>query len=326
MKNIEILPKDDGFQDCGLICAANEARFTSANYSEPLTAFTVGWKDSEKVEELLNFVAPAVPVARRFEFKVADSTEPFLSETDDIRSIGSAFKRVEFTGTSVTSKTYNKGLTIRVDHDDVAGDDWRERYVQLLLQRLYRNELRRAVSALSGNAISQVSTYVWSTASGTPNPDADVRAELEAASNLTGVRPNRIILGEGAWDIRSDAYDCQNNAGANRAAGLSLGELARKLFVDEVRIMGARYQDVSSKTAILGNEIYAFFTKNEIMKDEPANIKRFVTPVDGGSTFRVYVDERSKFSDITVEHYSNIVITSATGIRKLAVSSTDPQS
>jgi hypothetical protein len=317
MKNVEILPKDDGFQDCGLVCAANEARFTSSHYSEPLTAFTVGWKDSEKIEELLNFVAPAVPVSRRFEFKVADSTEPFLSETDDIRSIGSAFKRVEFTGTSVTSKTYNKGLTIRVDHDDVAGDDWRERYVQLLLQRLYRNELRRAVSALSGNAISQ--SYTWSDSSGTPNPDSDIRRELEVASNATGVRPNRVIFGEGAWDIRSDAYDHQNNAGSNRAAGLSLDELARKLFVDEVRVMGARYQDASSKTAILGNEVYAFFTKNEIMKDEPANIKRFVTPVDGGSSFRVYVDEHSKFSDITVEHYSNIVITSATGIRKLAI-------
>lgn len=318
MNNVEILPKDDGFQDYGLVCAANEARFSAAHYSEPLTAFTVGWKDSEKIEELLNFIAPVVPVARRFEFKIADNAEAFLSETDDIRSIGSAFKRVEFTGTSVTSKTYNKGLTIRVDHDDVAGDDWRERYVQLLLQRLYRNELRRAISALSGNAVSQ--NYVWSHTTGTPNPDADIRTELEAATNITGVRPNRVIFGEGAWDMRSDAYDFQNNAGAARAAGLSLDELARKLFVDDARVMGARYQDISSKTAILGNEIYAFYTKNDIMKDEPANIKRFVTPIDGGGTFRVYVDEHSKFSDITVEHYSNIVITSATGIRKLVVS------
>jgi hypothetical protein len=67
---------------------------------------------------------------------------------------------------------------------------------------------------------------------------------------------------------------------------------------------------------MLGNTIYAFFTNNEIMKDEPANIKRFVTPTDG-SSFRVYIEEHSKFSDITVEHYSNIVITSTAGIRKL---------
>lgn len=322
MNTYEILPKDDGFQDYGTICAANESRFTAAHYSEPLTAFTVGWKDQEKIEDLLNFIAPMVPVARRFEFKIADPNQAFLSETDDIRSIGSAFKRVEFTGTSVTSKTYNKGLTIRVDHDDVAGDDWRERYVQLLLQRLYRNELRRAIAALEANAVSlSEAGYVWSNTTGTPNPDADIRAELEASTGITGVRPNRMIFGEGAWDTRANAYDHQNNAGANRSASLNLEELAHKLFIDEARVMRARYQSkANEKTAFLGQSIYAFYTNSEIMKDEPANIKRFVTPVDGSSPFRVYIEEHSKFSDLTVEHYSNIVITSAGGIRKLVVS------
>ena len=56
------------------------------------------------------------------------------------------------------------------------------------------------------------------------------------------------------------------------------------------------------------------------MKDEPANIKRFVTPIDGGSMFRVYADEHSKFTDLTVEHYSNVVLTSNDGIRKLTIS------
>ncbi|MDR1458579.1 MAG: hypothetical protein LBI37_03615 [Puniceicoccales bacterium] len=323
MNTFEILPKDDGFQDYGTVCAANESRFTASHYSEPLTAFTVGWKDRENIESLLNFLAPMIPVSRRFEFKVANNNEAFLSETDDIRSIGSAFKRIEFIGTSVISKTFNKGLTIRVDHDDVAGDDWRERYVQLLLQRLYRNELRRAISALEANAQTSApgDQYIWSDES---NPDADIRSELEAATDITGVRPNRIIIGEAAWDIRANSYDAQNNAGANRAAGLTLEELACKLFVDEIRVINARYQNTAtSKSAVLGNSIYAFFANNETMKDEPANIKRFVTPADG-SSFRVYIEEHSKFSDITVEHYSNIVITSTTGIRKLTVSATEP--
>lgn len=321
MSIYETFPKDDGFQEIGTVCAANESRFTSAHYSEPLTAFTVGWKDKEAIEQILNFIAPMVQVSRRFEFKVANNNEAFLSETDDTRSIGSAFKRVEFTGSSVMSKTFNKGLTVRVDHDDVAGDDWRERYVQLLLQRLYRNELRRAFLALASNASSaNNSGYVWSGTSGTPNPDADIRAELEAATNITGVRPNRVVFGEGAWDIRCNAYDHQNNAGANRSAAISLEELSRKLFVDDIRVVSGRYQaSETSKTSFLGNTIYAFYAQDEIMKDEPANIKRFVTPIDGNCPFRVYIEEHSKFSDITVEHYSNIVITSPSGIRKLEV-------
>lgn len=316
--NTEILPKDDGFQSCGLVCAANEARFTAATYSEPLTAFTVGWHDPEHIEELLNFIAPVIPVAKRFEFKVSNNEQCFMSETDDIRSIGSSFKRIEFVGTSVTSRTYNKGLTIRVDHDDIAGDDWRERYVQLLLQRLLRNELRRAIAALESNAITQQSDgYVWDT---TKNPDADVRAELSAAADVTGVRPNRAVYGEAAWDMRSDAYDGQNTAGASRAAGMLPEDVARKLFIDGVKVMSARYQNGTSKSDLLGNKIYLFYTKNDIMKDEPANIKRFVTPIDGGGSFRVYADEHSKFTDLTVEHYSNVVITSAEGIRKLTIS------
>lgn len=313
--NTEILPKDDGFQECGTVCAANESRFTAATYSEPLTAFTVGWKDSEQMENLLNFIAPVIPVAKRFEFKVSDNDQCFLSETDDIRSIGSSFKRVEFSGTSITSRTYNKGLTVRVDHDDVAGDDWKERYVQLLLQRLLRNELRRAISALEDNG-ETLGDKTWNS---TANPDSDIRAELEAATAATGVRPNRIVIGEGAWDIRCDSYDVQNNAGATRAAGLTPEDLARKVFVDEIRVMGARFQDGGVKTSMLGNRIYAFYTRNDIMKDEPANIKRFVTPIDG-NIFRVYEDENSKFTDLTVEHYSNVVLTSKSGIRKLSVS------
>jgi hypothetical protein len=314
--NIEILPKDDGFQECGTVCAANESRFTASNYSEPLTAFTVGWKDSDHIEDLLNFIAPVVPVAKRFEFKVSNNEQCFLSETDDIRAIGSSFKRVEFVGTSITSRTYNKGLTIRVDHDDVAGNDWRERYVQLLLQRLLRNELRRAVTALDSGDGQTSQSYVWGTSA---NPDSNIRSELEEAANITGVRPNRIVIGEGAWDLRSDCYDSQNKSGATRAAGLTPEDLARKLFVDEIRVMSARYQSGATKTNIFGNKIYAFFTRNDIMKDEPANIKRFVTPIDG-NTFRVYEEENSKFTDLTVEHYSNVVLTSKDGIRRFSAS------
>jgi hypothetical protein len=89
--------------------------------------------------------------------------------------------------------------------------------------------------------------------------------------------------------------------------------------VDGIRILGARYQSTATaKVNIAGSEVYAFHTRNDLIKDEPANIKRFVTPIDG-SNFRVYVEEHSKYTDITVEHYSNIVITSALGMQRITV-------
>ncbi|MDR2667617.1 MAG: hypothetical protein LBB38_01055 [Puniceicoccales bacterium] len=311
---MELLPQDIGNNEIGIVCAANESRFSAANYSEPLTAFTVGWRDREDIEGMLDFLAPAIPVGKRFEFKKSENGEAFLSEDDDVRAVGAAFKRVDFSGTSVMGKTLNKGLTVRVDHDDAAGDDWRERHVQALLKRLYRNELRRAIAAL--NAASEAVAKLWTA---TANPDGDLRLALAAATDEAGIRPNRILFGEGAWDIRANVYDGQDVAAAQRAANMGLDELARKLFVDAVRVFGARYQSTSAtKTSIVGNDVYIFSAHDGIIKDEPANIKRFVTPVDGNN-FRVYVEEHSKYTDITVEHYSNIMVTSPAGIVHIEV-------
>jgi hypothetical protein len=49
------------------------------------------------------------------------------------------------------------------------------------------------------------------------------------------------------------------------------------------------------------------------MKDDPSNIKRFVT----GSDLKVYVEKRLKRTFVSVEHYSRIVCTSTLGIYKL---------
>jgi hypothetical protein len=67
--------------------------------------------------------------------------------------------------------------------------------VQLLLQRLLRNELRRAISALEDNSESISAGYIWGSSA---NPDSHIRSELEAAADIIDIRPNRIVKGEGA--------------------------------------------------------------------------------------------------------------------------------
>ena len=178
------------------ITYANENKLAQSTYSEALTAFSSGWNES-KCAELLDFIAPAVPVGRRFEFKRANNAEAFFSESDDVRSIGSEFKRVRYGGDTVNEKTLNKGLTMRVDHDEIADDNWQERYTALLLERLMRNELRRAVSALEAISAFPESDTVWNP-SGSVNTDADLRSMLALAADESGVRPNRILFGEDA--------------------------------------------------------------------------------------------------------------------------------
>ena len=298
------------------ITAANENKFNAGNYSEALTAFTVGWQDQENIAKLLDFIAPPIPVGRRFEFKMSGNAQAFYSESDDVRAIGAEFKRVRYDGETVNEKTLNKGLTIRVDHDEVAGDDWQERYVQMLMQRLLRNELRRAVYALEDTAQDH-GTVSWS---GSANPDSDIRAMLSAAANESGVRPNRLLFGESAWDARMTCLESQNSAVAFKAGSMAQDELAGKFLLDGCEVVASRYQSgADQKSLVAGSTVFAFFGQNTISKDEPSNLKRFYTPMDEGSAFRVYCDEHAKYTDLTVEHYSSIVATSTLGIRKLTI-------
>lgn len=304
----------EGRNPAGLICAANEARFTAGHYSEPLTAYTVGWTDPENIDAILQRLFPEVMVSRRFEFKKAINAQAFLSEADDLRPIGSPFKRVEYTGESANEKTLNKGLTVRIDHDQC--DDLeaeKQTAIKRLLQRLARNELRRGLALLDASDVA-VGAKVWS---GATNPDGDLRAMGIASANVTGIFPNVFAIAEAAWHLRLDAYEAAARVNQNRASQTP-ALLAQYLGADVVEVVKARYQSsATAKAVALPTLVFAYSAYQGAGKDDPSAVKRFVSSSRGGQRYGVYVVEHEKFTDVSVELYSNIVAT-GTGIQSIA--------
>lgn len=301
-------------QQSGQIQLASEQRFEHSSYSEALTAFAMGWQDSEPVVSLLDYIAPKVPVGRRFEFRRADSSESFLTEVDDIRAEGATFKRVAYSGDSICAKTLNKGLTVRVDHDEIVSDDWQERTVQKLLARLYRNELSRAIEALA-----QVCTHEtelnWSDLKNM-GPDADVLKAIFNEGQKSLVEPNRALFGRGAWQLRHQYYANQERAGAFAGLLMSPDELATHLGLDSVRL--AKERLVGSEGNAYCNQVFLFNGERYVDKDDASNLKRFVTPTSEGN-FRVFMETTAKYTDISVEHYSQIINTSNLGACRLLI-------
>lgn len=305
----------------GQILHANDSRFLETYYSEPLTTYSVGFRDPNNIEATLQFLAPEVAVGRRFEWKRANNAEEFLSElVDDQRAIGSDFKRVEYTAQDVTDKTVNKGLGIVVDLDNVSGPNWRQQRTAKVLRRLQRNELRRAMTALSAAATNTAKT--WNTDAG-KDPDQDVRDDLITATDATGIRPNRVLYGDASYNSRLKSLRAQDNEGA-ASARLTLQELADALMVDRVMVSKERYQSAAAtKAQIVGNKVLMWFAQDGVDTEDPSHIKRFVTmhaAEQGGGRYRVYEQQlSSKLVLITVEHYSKIVVTFASGIRQFTV-------
>ena len=314
---------------------ANDSRFAEAFFSQPLTTFATGFKDPNDIGATLEFFAPAVAVpSRLFEWKKWSNAEEFYSEGDDIRALGGDFKRVEYTGVDQTGKTLNKGLVVRVDLDQVVQTPgWENRHVARLLRRLMRNELRRAITLISAAATNTAKT--WDTSAG-KDPDQDVLLELATSMDATGIFPTRIGYGHTAWNKRKLSHRAQNTPGGYASAAYLESDLASFLGVDQVLVSKERYQSsASAKSQIVNNLVLMFVALSGGDMDDPSNIKRFVSPPPnlyssgdgqvaapaGGLNVNVYVNQVSaKLVDISVEHYSNVIMTSTTGIRQFTVS------
>lgn len=303
----------------GVIAMANEARLATATYSEPLTQYLVGWLTRGEIAELqaeLDYIAPPVPVPRRFSFKKSLNSEAFLSELDDERPIGAGFKRVEYKGESAEAKTGNKGLTLRLDRDEEGPVLNEERAAALLTARLLRNELRRGYTALSAiDAAGE--NKAWAAGA---TPDEDMGDAVDAAQLSSGIYPNRAVLGLAAWRKRRKAYAVGDKAGDIAGYGATVEDVAKGLGLENMRLSRSLYQfSGTEKKRILQSSFIPFYTEPGLGKDDPSHMKRFYTPA-GTGLYRVLRQEiGSKFVDITVEHYSLVAATALVGVKKLNI-------
>ena len=316
--------------DCGSqnlreqIYLANEDRFNAVNLSQPLTTYAVNW-DVPSLQALLDELFPAVRAARRFEYSEYDNSDAFLSEADDERGLGAEYKVIETGGKSVTIRTKNKGLTVRLDRDLMQPGD-EEGAVQRLKTRLVRNELRRGFAAIL-SAAGTIAEKTWGSSS---NPDGDVRALLRDGQDARGMRSDVVVYTGAAFDKRADAYEVQNTPAAGVAASKSPADLKSKFRVDRVLEFDALYTAKSggAKIQIAGDDyVITYMAPMLQSRSDPSNAKRFYTPfgpglngaIPTGSPFFVYREEHTSFVDVTVAHYSNIVVPTVLGVKAIKI-------
>ncbi len=316
----------DDFQGGGRIVGFNASLFDQSNFSEELTGYAVGYKDPNDIEATLEFIAPSTPSPRKPEYAVFRSAEEFLSTgvDDDLRGIGGDFPTVKMTSDKVTQKLLNRGLAIELDEDQIAEmPGWEQIYTGRLMRMLARNSLRRSFALLSAAAVNTGKT--WSTASG-KNPDGDVRAELITGANITGIRANRVLYGDTAWDTRVSSHEAQNTPAGYAASSRSPEQLATFLGVEGVHISRERFAAKATATSvseIVSDKVLMFYAQNDMSMEDPSNIKRFtgnVSAQNGGGKVAVHLRQvGDKKWRLAVEKYELTAITAALGIRQFTV-------
>lgn len=304
----------------GLVALPNAASFNNTFFSEPLTTYAVGWRDPSNLQALLDFLFPPVQVSRRFEYRQHGANDDFLVDTDDERAAGADFKRVTYTGSIQQAKTLNRGLTMFVDMDDVAEmPNWQQVYTSRLLRRCVRNDLYAAVTALIAGADNTAKT--WDANS---DPDADLLSLVDTAGTAIGFNPNRLAFFGNAWGKRLTALRAKTTAGGFSSVALTTpDQVAQYVGAERGENVTARVKLASagSKSKLGGNYVIAFYAEDGAGPEDPSHSKKFWTPCQDGTMYRVYVRQHSeKLWAITVERYTRMVVTSTTGLAKYTIS------
>lgn len=323
MNNLILPVSRDGSLKPGQIYLANEGAVNNQFLSQALTQYSVGWQSPEGELEALKrliFGEPIV-VSKRFSFKKADDKSAFYAaeSDDDVRAMGSDFKLLRFEGSTVDSHTQSKGLTMRIDRDEMNEDSEAEqKAVANLRTILMRAEILRGLNALSTSATNTNKT--WGTGANKADADADVIAMLITAAKAAGLKPNQVLYGITAYQKRFLTLRDASNTAVAGSATLAPEQLAGLLGVRTVKPIEQIYQNGASKAAMIDNLVLTYNVQHSGLKDDPSNIKIFETPMDGGTDYAVYREEHGAFLDITVAHQSRVIVTSTTGIGKLTIS------
>ena len=306
----------------GQIYLANEGAVNNQFLSEALTQYSVGWKSPDgSLEKALRLLyGEPITVGKRFSFKKAnDKVDFYACENDeDIRAIGADFQRYDWKGSTVDSHTLSKGLTQRIDRDELNDDpEAEQKAVANLRTILMRAEILRGLNVLSTNATNDAKT--WGSGQNAADADADVIAALVAGAKAAGIRPNQVLFGLTAWQKRFLTLRAASNSAVAMGASLAPEQIAGIYGVKTVAPIEHIYQNGASKAAMADSLVLAYNAQQSGLKDDPSNIKQFVTKIGGGE-YAVFREEHGAFVDVTVAHQSQIVVTSTTGIRKLTIS------
>lgn len=309
----------------GQITVANSAQNYAGDIAQEVQGYLAGLPSSDEMARL-ELLFPGMQTNPRFAFAKADD-EAYLTESDgsDLRASGASFKRVQYKGTTVDASTQQKGLTMRIDHRDLprAGGQivsgWENRYAAALRNRLVRADIVRGISVLDAASTNAAITFSAAT-----NPDGLLRAQAQLSRLAIGdLGVVQMIIGNAAWQGRQDAYEAAARANTGVANHSDYDEemLARYLGIKRVIIEDGVTQAKkgAAKTDRTGLVNYSYAVNDSPILDDPSNIKRAWSPVDGGGEWGVAIQAQAVFTDITVWHDSLIFVPQSTGIRKTTV-------
>jgi len=293
-----------------------------------LTNFAQGLAQ-DRTGSIGDFLAPQVPVGASIgHYKQFNAKNQFVIY-ETARAIGGHANRIKFEATDPTYNAQPQALELPIDdaERDAAGED------QLSLEQAKTDTLLTTGLIARENKILTVAKAsltavsgkgVWSNAGN--DPVAELDALIEAIAIATGIMPNRIAFGIGAWRVfRNHPKVAARQPGAV-VQGLKMEQAMSMLLNPSIQgkvgtLSKDTYKFGKDKDAvnIVGAEVFIYYASDTPSTFDPSFMKVFTSGVGGVYAVRMYREE--PFSDVMLLDWSeDVKVTSTASGRRLTIS------
>lgn len=298
----------------------------TSTFSETLKNYAFGVAQDVKTS-LADFIAPRVPVGMGSgQFKKFNEKNAF-QVYDTSRGVGGTATRMAFEAADEFFNCAPNALEVAIDDQerekagsaDTALEEAKVR--TLVINAALARE--KKVFDLIKSGVSVASTW---TSSGSDDPIDLIDAEIEAIANATGLLPNRMVIGLGAWrKIKNHAEVLKRQSGTSNK-GVSLEELAGMLLnptIDiRVGVMAydtAKMGKAANKQNVVGSEIFIFHGNDNPTQYDPGFAKTFSIGANSVEDVRMYREEKVRSDILAVDWSEDVKVISTLCAKRIQV-------
>ena len=298
----------------------NAARATASS-NPTLTNFAQGLAQ-DLTSALAEFLAPTCEVPSTIgRYKKFDDKNAF-QVYNTARALGGRATRIEFETTDPTYNCQPQALEVPVDdaeRDAADADDpvrLDESKIKTLVTSTALSHEVTVVEKTVGGVPAEAGLGVWS------DPNVDPVAELdgiiEKISTETGMMPNRIAMGIGAWRaFRQHPKVIARQPGAT-LIGLSTSQASAMLLNPAVEIRvgilsrdTTKFGKAAAKVNIVGARLLVFIASQNPTQYDPSFAKTFMGRRGGITAVRTYREEGARSDIHAVDWSEDVQITGA---------------
>ena len=303
---------------------------STATYKETLKQYAYGVAQDVK-SALADFIAPRVPVGvGTGMFKKFDDKNAF-QRYDTARAVGGPATRIEFASTDGNFNCEANALEVPIDDQEreKAGDSQsalEEAKTRTLVINASLAREKRVFDLVKANVTAAASKGAWSS-DATANPIDEIDEQIEAIATLTGLMPNRMVIGLGAWRVLKNHANVIARLNGSPDKSVSLDAFAGMLLNPQIEIrVGIMSIDANktgkaaSKSNVVGSEIFLFHGSDNPTQYDPGFAKTFSVGANSVEAVRLYREERNRSDILAVDWSEDVQVVSAICAKRITVS------